>query len=48
VDTTYQTLTAKGITFIHAPKDQPWGIRAAYFADPEGNLWEIRQQLAKS
>jgi lactoylglutathione lyase len=46
VDTVYQALTAKGVKFLHAPKDQPWGIRAAYFADPEGNLWEIRQQLA--
>jgi len=46
VDAVYELLTAKGVTFIHAPKDQPWGIRAAYFADPEGNLWEIRQQLA--
>jgi len=46
VDTTYQALKAKGVQFIHVPKDQPWGIRATYLADPEGNLWEIRQQLA--
>jgi lactoylglutathione lyase len=46
VDATYQSLTGKGVAFIHAPADQPWGIRSAYFADPEGNLWEIRQQLA--
>jgi catechol 2,3-dioxygenase-like lactoylglutathione lyase family enzyme len=46
VDATYKALTDKGVSFIHAPKDQPWGIRAAYFADPEGNLWEIREQLA--
>ncbi len=46
VDATYQSLTSKGVAFIHAPADQPWGIRSAYFADPEGNLWEIRQRLA--
>jgi catechol 2,3-dioxygenase-like lactoylglutathione lyase family enzyme len=47
VDDTYQALMAKGIQFIHAPADQPWGIRAAYFTDPEGHLWEIRQQLPR-
>ena len=46
-DATYQALIGKGVTFIHTPADQPWGIRSAYFADPEGNLWEIRQQLAR-
>lgn len=45
VDSAYRMLTAKGVTFIHSPKDQPWGIRAAYFADPEGHLWEIRHSL---
>jgi lactoylglutathione lyase len=45
VDATFTSLTAKGLKFIHAPEDKPWGIRAAYCADPEGNLWEIRQQI---
>jgi lactoylglutathione lyase len=46
VDSAYKTLMAKGVAFLKAPKDQPWGIRSAYFADPEGHLWELRQQLA--
>ncbi len=41
VDAVYESLTAKGVAFIKPPKDQPWGRRTAYFADPEGNLWEI-------
>ncbi len=41
VDAAYQSLTAKGLTFIKPPKDQTWGRRTAYFADPEGNLWEL-------
>jgi lactoylglutathione lyase len=45
VDAAYQTLTSKGVTFIRTPKDQHWGLRTAYFADPEGHLWELRQPI---
>ena|SRR5579871_1748759 len=41
VDTAYQELTAKGVQFIKPPKDQAWGRRTTYFADPAGNLWEL-------
>ena len=46
VDATYTALTAKGVEFIKAPKSQDWGRRTAYFADPEGNLWELWHPLA--
>ncbi len=46
VDATYADLKAKGITLHRPPTDQPWGLRTAYFADPEGNLWEINQPIA--
>lgn len=46
VDAVYQTLSANGVEFTKAPVDQPWGIRAAYFHDPEGNIWEINHPLA--
>lgn len=42
---TYETLTAKGLTFIKPPIDQPWGRCTAYFADPEGNIWELWHPL---
>jgi uncharacterized glyoxalase superfamily protein PhnB len=45
VDAAYHTLTAKGVTFIKPPMDQHWGWRTAYFADPEGNIWEFRQAI---
>lgn len=45
VDTAYEQLKAKGVTFLRPPTDQPWGLRTAYFADPEGNLWEINQSI---
>lgn len=41
VDAVYETLMAEGVTFLRPPTDQPWGLRTAHFADPEGNLWEI-------
>jgi catechol 2,3-dioxygenase-like lactoylglutathione lyase family enzyme len=45
VDAAYETLTAKGVAFIKPPIDQAWGWRTAYFADPEGNIWEFRQSI---
>ncbi len=45
VDATYETLKAKGATMLRPPADQSWGLRTAYFADPEGNLWEINQPV---
>jgi uncharacterized glyoxalase superfamily protein PhnB len=45
VDATYERLTAKGVSFIKAPIDQAWGWRTAYFADPEGNIWELRESI---
>ncbi len=45
VDAAYEELKAKGVTFLRPPTDQPWGLRTAYFADPEGNLWEINQPV---
>ena len=45
VDAAYETLSAKGVRFLRPPTDQPWGLRTAYFADPEGNLWEINQPI---
>lgn len=46
VDAAYETLKANGVEFTKSPVDQPWGIRAAYFRDPEGNIWEISHLLA--
>lgn len=46
VDATFATLTGRGVAFIKPPIDQPWGWRTAYFADPEGNLWELRESIA--
>jgi catechol 2,3-dioxygenase-like lactoylglutathione lyase family enzyme len=41
VDEAYETLKAKGVAFSQPPEDKYWGIRTAYFCDPEGNIWEF-------
>lgn len=45
VDAAYEALTAQGVTFLRPPTDQPWGLRTAHFVDPEGNPWEILQDI---
>src|SRR2546427_430979 len=45
VDAAYEELKAREVMFLRPPTDQPWGLRTAYFADPEGNLWEINQPI---
>lgn len=45
VDATYETLKGKGVEFTRPPVNQPWGLRAAYFRDPEGNIWEFYHPL---
>lgn len=37
LDATYEELKAKGVTFKGAPEEMPWGGRATWFNDPDGN-----------
>jgi len=37
-DAAYEELKGRGVEFTQPPTDQPWGIRAAYFKDPEGDI----------
>lgn len=46
VDVAYETLSAKGVSFTQAPVDQYWGLRTAFFQDPDGNIWEIAHPIA--
>ena len=49
VDEYHRQLQEKGVQFVKASQDYPnWGIRAAYFRDPDGNLIEINSGLAAS
>lgn len=37
VDAAYETLTARGVTFKGPVEEMPWGARAAWFYDIDGN-----------
>ena len=48
VGATYRRLSSRDVNFVTPPKDMAeWGIRIALFRDPEGNLVEINQPLAR-
>ena len=38
----YRAMTAKGVRFVRAPAEQPYGI-VAVFEDLYGNLWDLVQ-----
>lgn len=41
VDETIAQIAAAGGRITKQPEDASWGGRSAYFADPEGNAWEV-------
>jgi catechol 2,3-dioxygenase-like lactoylglutathione lyase family enzyme len=48
IDATYQRLQARGVRFVAAPQSrEAWGIRAAHFRDPDGNLIEVFSPLER-
>jgi len=46
VDTRYKELVEKGATPIKQPENMPWNQRAAFFADPDGNIHELFAELS--
>lgn len=38
----FRTFTAKGVTFVRPPREEPWGT-VAVFRDLYGNLWDLVQ-----
>jgi len=45
VDEDYARIVAQGAAPIQPPADMPWGQRAAFFADPDGNVHELFASL---
>jgi catechol 2,3-dioxygenase-like lactoylglutathione lyase family enzyme len=41
VDITFENIIAKGGKAVYEPRSEPWKMRSAMVADPEGNLIEI-------
>ena len=44
-DGVIEQLRERGVGLLNGPLDRPWGMRTAAFADPDGHVWEIAQQL---
>lgn len=45
VDEWFEKLVIQGAGIVKAPADMPWGQRAAFFSDPDGNVHEIYAPL---
>jgi catechol 2,3-dioxygenase-like lactoylglutathione lyase family enzyme len=45
VDARHADLVERGVQFFQKPTDQTWGMRTAYFKDPDGHVWEIAQPI---
>ena len=43
LDSTFETLQAKGAEVVQEPIEQPYGIRDCAFRDPAGNLIRIQE-----
>lgn len=41
VDAAFVELTSRGVAFLRPPEDRSWGVRCAYFKDPDGHVWEL-------
>ncbi len=41
VDKEFERLVCLGAKPVYYPKNEPWGMRSSYIADPDGNLIEI-------
>jgi catechol 2,3-dioxygenase-like lactoylglutathione lyase family enzyme len=40
-------LQSRGVELLNGPIDREWGMRTAAFADPDGHVWEIAQELQR-
>jgi catechol 2,3-dioxygenase-like lactoylglutathione lyase family enzyme len=45
VDAVRAELDERGVTLISGPADRDWGMRTITFADPDGYIWQIAQDL---
>lgn len=43
-----EQLQERGVELLNGPIDRAWGMRTAAFADPDGHVWEVAEQLPES
>ena len=44
-DKACEALATRGVSLLNGPIDREWGMRTAAFADPDGHVWEVAQEL---
>jgi catechol 2,3-dioxygenase-like lactoylglutathione lyase family enzyme len=44
-DAACKALATRGVSLLNGPIDRAWGMRTAAFADPDGHVWEVAQEL---
>ena len=37
----------RGVELLNGPIDREWGMRTAAFADPDGHVWEVAQNISE-
>jgi uncharacterized glyoxalase superfamily protein PhnB len=47
VDEAYADVVIRGAIPVQSPRTTPWGQRAAFFADPEGNIHKLHAELPR-
>ncbi|HMN62001.1 MAG TPA: VOC family protein [Anaerolinea sp.] len=46
VDAEYERLAGLGVEVVKPPQTHPWGSRAAWFRDPDGNILDFYSRVA--
>jgi catechol 2,3-dioxygenase-like lactoylglutathione lyase family enzyme len=44
IESTYTTLNGQNVKFEHPPAEMPWGQKATWFSDPDGNQFFLVEQ----
>ncbi len=39
-------LKERGVELLNGPVERGWGMRTAAFADPDGHIWEVAQEVS--
>ncbi len=41
-------LATHGVKLLNGPMSRDWGMRTASFTNPDGQIWEVAQELPKA
>lgn len=41
-------LAGRGVALLNGPMDGTWKMRTASFADPDGHIWEVAQEIRRA